>query len=142
MKRMKPTVIILLLIILILTLCSCIASEDKVLNSLNDTLAKQKDVLVKNNYNRSIFDKIKPVVCVVIGIENLLMKVSVDVKLKYNTIIETAALTQTIKFIFVDTIDIFKKIEYDSWYKAIVKNNQGIWLGNGIADQYTIKLSK
>lgn len=34
MKRMKSTVSILLLIILILTLCSCIASEDKVLNSL------------------------------------------------------------------------------------------------------------
>jgi hypothetical protein len=31
---MKPTVSILLLIILISTLCSCIASEDKVLNSL------------------------------------------------------------------------------------------------------------
>lgn len=34
MKRMKPTVIILLLTILISTLYSCIASEDKVLNSL------------------------------------------------------------------------------------------------------------
>ena len=115
---------------------------DKVLNSLNDTLTKQKDVLMKNNYNKSIFDNIKPVVCIIIGIENLLMKVSTDVKIKYNTIVDNAALTQTIKFIFVDTIDIFKKIEYDSWYKAIVKNNQGIWLGNGIADQYTIKLSK
>jgi hypothetical protein len=36
MKRIKPTVIILLLIILILTLCSCIASKDKVLNSLGE----------------------------------------------------------------------------------------------------------
>ena len=34
MKRMKPTVSILLLIILISTLCSCIAPKDKVLNSL------------------------------------------------------------------------------------------------------------
>ena len=115
---------------------------DKVLNSLNDTLIKQKEVLVKNNYNKSIFESIKPVVCIIIGIESLLMKVSMDVKLKYNTIVETAALTQTIKFIFIDTIDIFKKIEYDNWYKAIVKSNQGIWLGNGISEQYTIKLSK
>ena len=49
---------------------------------------------------------------------------------------------ETIKFIFIDTIDKFKKIEYDNWYKAINKNNQGIWIGNGIADQYTLKLSK
>lgn len=51
-------------------------------------------------------------------------------------------LTQTIKFIFIDSIDIFKKIEYDNWYKAIVKNNQAIWIGNGISEQYTIKLTK
>ena len=39
-------------------------------------------------------------------------------------------------------IDIFKKLEYDNWYKAIVKNNQGIWIGNGVSDQYTIKIAK
>ena len=70
------------------------------------------------------------------------MKVSPEVKIKYNSIIEAVALTQTIKFIFIDTIDIFKKMEYDNWYKAIVKSNQGIWIGNGISEQYTLKITK
>lgn len=115
---------------------------NKIITSLNETIMKQKEVLVKNNYNKAIFDNVKPVVCVIIGVETLLMKVSPEVKIKYNSLIETAALTQTIKFIFIDTIDIFKKIEYDNWYKAIVKNNQGIWIGNGVAEQYTLKISK
>ena len=49
---------------------------------------------------------------------------------------------QTIKFIFIDTIDVFKKIEYDNWYKGVAKNSEGIWLGNGIANQYTLKISR
>lgn len=115
---------------------------NNILNSLNDTLIKQKQILEKNNYNRDIFNNIKPVVCIVIGPESLLLKVSQEVKLKYSNIMEMDNFTQTIKFIFIDSIDIFKKIEYDNWYKAIVKNNQGIWIGNGITEQYTIKLTK
>ena len=41
MKRIKPTVITLLLIILISTLSSCIAPEDKVLNSLGEYKSKE-----------------------------------------------------------------------------------------------------
>ena len=70
------------------------------------------------------------------------MKLSLESKNIYSTLIENDALTHTIKFIFVDTIDIFKKMEYDTWYKAIIKNNQGIWFGNGISDQYTLKITK
>lgn len=115
---------------------------NKIIASMHETAIKQKEVLEKNNYNKAIFDNVKPVVCIIVGIEALLMKVSPEIKIKYNSLIETVALTQTIKFIFIDTIDIFKKIEYDNWYKAIVKNNQGIWIGNGVSEQYTIKISK
>ena len=79
---------------------------------------------------------------IIIGLDSLLLKLSADAKSSYDTLVETANMIQTIKFIFIDTIDIFKKVEYDNWYKAIVKNNQGIWIGNGISEQYTLKLSK
>ena len=114
----------------------------KVITSLNNTILKQKEIFEKNNYNKMIFENVKPVVCIVVGVDNLLMKLDANAKNSYTQLIDTANIVQTIKFIFIDTIDIFKKIEYDNWYKAIVKNNQGIWIGNGISEQYTIKLSK
>ena len=70
------------------------------------------------------------------------MKLTGDAKTNYNTLIENANIVQTIKFIFIDTIDVFKKIEYDNWYKTIAKNNQGIWLGNGVSEQYAIKITR
>ena len=42
----------------------------------------------------------------------------------------------------MDSLDGLKKQEYENWYKAIVTTNRGIWLGNGIADQFTLKLAK
>jgi len=114
---------------------------NKVITSLQETALKQKEIYVMNNYNKEILAKVKPVVCIIVGIESLLLKVTPDVKNKFYNLIETSNLIQTIKFILVDSIDIFKKMEYDIWYKA-VKNNQGIWIGNGISDQYTIKISK
>ena len=115
---------------------------NKVIDSLNQTAEKQKQVYINNNYNKEIFNSVKPVVCIILGIDSLLLKLSPDAKNKYNMLVETANMIQTIKFIFFDTIDIFKKIEYDNWYKGIAKNNQGIWLGNGISEQYTLKISK
>ncbi len=115
---------------------------NKIIESLEQTAEKQKQVYINNNYNKEIFNNVKPVVCIIIGIDSLLLKLSPDAKNKYNLLVETANMIQTIKFIFFDTIDIFKKMEYDNWYKAILKNNQGIWIGNGISEQYTLKVSK
>ena len=44
--------------------------------------------------------------------------------------------------VIVDTIDNIKQFEYESWYKTVVPSNHAIWIGDGISDQYTIKLSK
>ena len=115
---------------------------NKVIDSLEQTAEKQKQVYINNNYNKEIFNNVKPVVCIIVGLDAFLLKLSPEAKNKYNTLIEIANMIQTIKFIFFDTIDIFKKIEYDNWYKAIVKNNQGLWIGNGISEQYTLKISK
>jgi S-DNA-T family DNA segregation ATPase FtsK/SpoIIIE len=45
-------------------------------------------------------------------------------------------------YIFIDNVDKIKKLEYDNWYRSIVNTSQGIWLGNGIADQFSLKLVK
>ena len=47
-----------------------------------------------------------------------------------------------ISIVIVDVIDNIKNFEYENWFKTVVSNNHGIWIGDGIADQYTIKLSK
>ena len=42
----------------------------------------------------------------------------------------------------VDSVDKFKKVEYDDWHRECVVNNRGVWVGDGIANQFAIKLTK
>ena len=44
--------------------------------------------------------------------------------------------------IIVDSINEFKSIEYDNWYKNTVDNSTGIWIGNGINDQFSLKINQ
>jgi len=42
----------------------------------------------------------------------------------------------------IDSIDKIKKNEVELWYKNTVDPNQAIWIGNGVNDQYSIKLAQ
>ena len=46
-----------------------------------------------------------------------------------------------INYIFIDSQDKIKKLEYESWYVNNVNTSQGIWIGNGIADQFSLKIN-
>ena len=47
-----------------------------------------------------------------------------------------------VNFILVDSIDRFKKLELEPWYKNCCNNTNGIWVGNGINDQFVLKISQ
>ena len=115
---------------------------DVVINSLLTNVTKQHEVYIKNNYDRNVLSKVKPVAIIILGIDSLLMKLNESAKNNYIKLVELGNITKTISFILIDSIDFFKKIEYDNWYKGVSKNMQGIWIGNGIANQYTLKIAK
>ena len=46
-----------------------------------------------------------------------------------------------VHFVFADTSDNIKKREFEQWYKDTVSGIKGIWLGNGMSSQYTLKSS-
>ena len=49
---------------------------------------------------------------------------------------------QIINFIVIDSIDAFKKIEFEAWFKEVNDPEHAIWIGEGIANQFSIKLLK
>ena len=44
-----------------------------------------------------------------------------------------------INFIIFDEVENIKKVEYESWFKESFNANEGIWIGDGINDQFTLK---
>ena len=98
--------------------------------------------ILLNNYDRKVFKDKKPILNIIIGLDNLKNRLNDDNKSQFGKVFSDAKDLGIISYIFVDSIDNIKKYEIESWYKNSVNNNSGIWIGNGINDQYTIKYTQ
>ena len=122
-----------------------LAIEKNDFNQIFEKLLKYQndcyDLYVKNGYNISVLRNQKPILLVINGIEDFISKLSSDNKAKANDFFTKAKDLGIINFILVDSIDKIKKYEYESWFKDGVNPNDGIFIGDGINDQFTLKIS-
>lgn len=114
---------------------------DSIFSELMNYLNKQEEI-IKNSSNKNIFSNTKKLLCMIIGIDQFKSSLSDENKSKFNNLFTKAKSLGTIKFIIVDSIDKIKKFEFETWYKECVNTNYGIWVGNGINDQFSIKINQ
>lgn len=97
-------------------------------------------LISKETYNNS--KEINKLICLIIGIDQFKLGLNNENKNEFNNMFLKANKLGIIKFIIIDSIDKIKKNEFESWYKECVTNNYGIWVGNGINDQFSIKINQ
>ena len=78
---------------------------------------------------------------ILIGINSLLGKLDVTEKTDFTNLISEAKKDGNIKIIVVDTIETIKNINFEPWFKGNTDLAEGIWLGNGISNQFTLKVT-
>lgn len=115
---------------------------DTIFTSLNDFINQQVELYKQNNFNKDIFNGKKRIDCIIIGIDSFKNRLSDENKQKFADLFNNAKDLGVIDFIIVDSVDKIKKMELDSWYKNCINNNNGIWIGNGINDQYSLKITQ
>ncbi len=94
-----------------------------------------------NNYNHDSLKDFPLIIVLVIGLDNLFTSVEKQVKDDFTKSIKEGKITNKIKFILIDNPEGIKKYQYEDWFTANVKNNNGVWIGTGITNQSTIRLS-
>ncbi len=83
----------------------------------------------------------KTIFCFMFNINSFLGKLSAIEKGKFTTLIDSCKKKGNIKFMIVETIDVIKSINFEPWYKSNIDLAEGIWLGNGIGNQFTLKIT-
>ena len=86
-------------------------------------------------------DPSKTTFAVIININVMLNKLSAIEKGKFTTLITDTKQRSNIKYIIIDTIDVIKSINFEAWYKGNSDMSEGIWIGNGIGNQFTLKVT-
>lgn len=82
------------------------------------------------------------IVYIINSIDALKEALSEDGKDKLNVLMEKGRLDLRINFIIGDTSACINKYTFDAWYKKHCNNISGIWIGDGSAEQYILKITK
>lgn len=81
-------------------------------------------------------------VCFIVGFDGFKSKLDKDRQNKLEELFNKAKELEIFNFVVVDTIANIKKEEFSTWYKNLMVNNEAIYIGNGLSQQFTIKLTK
>ena len=76
------------------------------------------------------------------GLEAFKNKLSEDNKIRLKDLFNKGKDLDIINYIFIDSIDSIKKSEVEQWFKDGINPQDAIWIGNGINDQFTIKVTQ
>lgn len=75
--------------------------------------------------------------CLIFGLNKFLN----DLEDNFEEIIGKAKKLGNYNFIIIENANKLKNHEYESWYKEYINSDNGIWIGNGIDNQYLININ-
>ena len=90
-------------------------------------------------FDTSVLSEYGEYVCVIVGIDKFKNMLGSEFDGAYSGLLSMIKGMPKIHFVIIDSADNFKKREFDSWYKDTISGTKGIWLGNGMGSQYTLK---
>ncbi len=115
---------------------------DAVFENLMSFVEQNNQIYISQNYDRNSVSSNVNKLCIIVGFDKFKSKLSKENSDRLGTLLEKGKDLGIINYIIIDTVDKLRKYEYDSWYKTVVNNTKGIFLGNGITEQMTLRITK
>lgn len=78
----------------------------------------------------------------IVGLKRFYEQLSADGKEKFSILLEKGEAIYKLHFVFVESLTQFNSFAYDGWFKRHITGTEGLWIGDGVADQYVLKISK
>ena len=113
---------------------------DSIAETIINNYNKQKEVYDKNNYSEESLKDFKKTTYLIFGMSNFLSRISSENKTSIMNVLLNNKDLNVDNFVIIENTEKLKSFGYDEWYKNSVDPSQGIWLGNGISDQFVLKL--
>lgn len=107
-----------------------------------------KEMVLRNNTYKDAkldpasLDPFDERVYVMVGMKRLLEQLPADEKDKLCTLLEKGEAIYKLHFVLAETVSGYNTLSYDAWYKRHLTGSEGIWVGDGFADQYFLKANK
>lgn len=131
-------------------LSGAIAFQCRYLNGDPEKLVQEwfSEMVARNNdykdsgLESSSMDKYTENIYIVLGMKKMYDQLSADGKEKFSVLLDKAEVLYKMRFIMIDAVHQFSSFSMESWYKRQITGSDGLWIGEGVADQYMLKLNK
>lgn len=78
----------------------------------------------------------------IVGLRRFYERLSDDGKEKLTILLEKAESFYKLHFVIVESVSQLNSFNYDAWFKRQIPGTDGLWIGDGVTDQYVLKVSK
>jgi len=113
---------------------------DNYIQKLYDYILDNNNKYIESDYNKKIFENLKSRTIIILGFDTLKNKLNIENARKISEIFNKAKDLGIINFVFIDSVDKMKKLELELWYKNNANPTDGIWIGQGISEQFCLKV--
>ena len=111
-----------------------ILDAEKIIQTKKEETTKNYEKLNKQMEKTSNKNNI----CIIIGLDKFISELQSG-ETEFKELLDKAEELENYNFIVIDTVSKIKNHEYDEWYKNNVSGEDGLWIGNGVDDQYLIR---
>lgn len=105
-------------------------------------MVERNNTFKDSNLNMSSLDGYDERVYVFVGYKRLCEQLTADGREKLSLLIEKAESFYKIHFVIVEAAANYSTFSYEGWYKRHINGGDGLWIGDGVADQYVLKLNR
>jgi len=115
--------------------------ESLVVNIFND-MVERNNTYKDANLDIHSLDRFEEKVYVINGFKKMVERLSAEAKEKLFTLIEKGEGIYKLHFIIADSSLQLSSYNYEPWFKRHITGSDGLWVSDGVADQYLLKVSK
>lgn len=121
---------------------SVIGDYETCIQKLFADMAQRNNTYKDARMDARALDLFEEIQVVIFGVRKLFDILSEDGKDKLNILLEKGEAFYKLRFIVVDSVQNFGMVASNTWYRRHITGADGLWIGEGIADQYMLKLNK
>jgi len=113
---------------------------DQLVNRLFATLVERNNTYKDAKESGATPPCFVKTICVVHSLTSFKNKISPDSQEKLKILLEKGEVEYNVHFIISDSIANISSVSFEPWFKTKVSLHDGIWVGNGLADQFQLKV--
>lgn len=127
------------------TQCGCKVVDNNFESFVQDVfgdMATRNNTYKDSKMDPASLDEFEEKVYMIIGLKRFVEQLTDDGKEKLSILLAKAESFYKLHFVIAEAVSSMGSFTYEEWYKRHVNGSEGIWIGDGVADQYTLKINK